>query len=561
MLKKLLGLLAIAITIASPFGTLVGHASAISGGNFNAGHIIDDNIFTNSSSMSTADIQNFLNSKVPNCDTYGAQPTSHPNGSGGYYTRAQWGSMSSNPTPFTCLKDYVENTSTLQNNFKDPTTPVPGGVSAAQIIYDAAKKYAINPQVILVTLQKEQGLVTDDWPWYVQYKSAMGYGCPDTAACDSKYYGFYNQVASAAYQFRYYLDHPNAFNYWVGNNYIKYSPTSGCTGSNVTIINPATAALYIYTPYQPNASALANTNDSSAGGTGDSCGAYGNRNFWWYFTKWFGSTLGSYSWYTNGYKLLDQTGSYYIDPGQLKPGEKYLVDLAVVNTGTAVWSNTGYMPVRLGTTNGQGHNSVFCDSSWIACSRPAGLRESTVSPGETGHFNFLIQAPYIPGSYRDYFKPLAENFVWTNDSDQSLGIQVVNPGSYSWYTNGYKLLDQTSSYYVDPGQLTTNTRYYVDIAVINTGSATWSNSGATPVRFGTTNSQGHASALCDSTWLWCGRPATLRETTVAPGQTGHFNFYIKTPSTPGQFREYFKPLAENYAWTADSNQSLGIIVR
>ena len=41
------------------------------------------------------------------------------------------------------------------------------------------------------------------------------------------------------------------------------------------IENRATAALYYYTPFTPNAAALANL-----GGTGDACLSYGNRNFW-----------------------------------------------------------------------------------------------------------------------------------------------------------------------------------------------------------------------------------------------------------------------------------------
>ena len=49
------------------------------------------------------------------------------------------------------------------------------------------------------------------------------------------------------------------------------------------LANAATAALYYYTPYQPNAAALANLY-----GTGDSCSAYGNRNFWRLYRDWFG---------------------------------------------------------------------------------------------------------------------------------------------------------------------------------------------------------------------------------------------------------------------------------
>mgnify|MGYP003622897599 CR=1 FL=1 len=49
--------------------------------------------------------------------------------------------------------------------------------------------------------------------------------------------------------------------------------------------NKATAALYNYTPYQPNRAAM----DASPG-EGDACTTYGNRNFLRTFTLWFGST-------------------------------------------------------------------------------------------------------------------------------------------------------------------------------------------------------------------------------------------------------------------------------
>lgn len=218
---------------------------------FKAGSIIDDEVFTNKSTMNTSQIQSFLNAKVPVCDTW------HAPGYG------------QNP-PFTCLKDYSEN-----------------GRSAAQIIYDTAQQYRINPQVFIVLLQKEQGLVTDTWPLDKQYRSATGYGCPDTAPCDSQYYGLTNQLNWSGKMFRSIMDNsPNWYTpYVVGNNYVRWSPNSSCGGTNVNIENRATQALYNYTPYQPNQAAL-----NAGYGTGDGCSAYGNRNFYLYFTDWFGST-------------------------------------------------------------------------------------------------------------------------------------------------------------------------------------------------------------------------------------------------------------------------------
>ncbi len=76
-------------------------------------------------------------------------------------------------------------------------------------------------------------------------------------------------------------------NYPLGNVYVQYNPDPACGGSTINIRSRATSALYRYTPYQPNAGALANHPGTAP------CGAYGNRNFYSFFTDWFGSTQNS----------------------------------------------------------------------------------------------------------------------------------------------------------------------------------------------------------------------------------------------------------------------------
>lgn len=236
-------------------------AEALSGSEFKAGNIIGDSIFFNSSSMTAAQIQNFLNAKVPTCRS-------------GY----------------TCLKDYRQDTQSRPAENMLCNAYGGGNKSAAEIIYDVGISCGINPQTLLVLLQKEQSLVTDTWPEAVQYRSATGYGCPDTAPCDAEYYGFFNQVYHAARGFKRYARDADQYNYRSGrNNNILYNPNGACGSSNVYIENQATAGLYIYTPYQPNAAALNNLY-----GEGDACSAYGNRNFWRMFNDWFGNTQGSF---------------------------------------------------------------------------------------------------------------------------------------------------------------------------------------------------------------------------------------------------------------------------
>ncbi len=247
-------------------------SSAANLGNFLPGNIISDTVMANYSSMSVTDIQNFLDSKNK-CDNqnyslYLQYTAAHPT------IAWHWEGEPYNGH-FVCL---------AQEKFGDGEI-IGEGMTAAEIIYDAAQKNKINPQVLLVLLQKETSLITDKVPNSSDYRKATGYGCPDTAACDSKYFGFKNQIYRAAELFRYTLDHGYAL-YPEGKTvYVGYHPTSSCGGSHIKIENRATAALYRYTPYQPNNAAL-----NAGYGTGDVCSAYGNRNFYLYFTDWFGST-------------------------------------------------------------------------------------------------------------------------------------------------------------------------------------------------------------------------------------------------------------------------------
>ncbi|CAN5425203.1 hypothetical protein BH09PAT4_BH09PAT4_03070 [soil metagenome] len=283
LLLTLISLVLIATPMLQPFQ---GTASALSGSSFQAGNIISDSIFYNGTAMSSSQIQSFLNAKVPTCDTNGTKPSGHS----GYPTRADWGRHNGYPPPYTCLKSYKQNTpavnaeSLICDNLSAKT-----GRSAALIISDVASACGISPKALIVLLQKEQGLVTDEWPWPSQYRIATGYGCPDTAPCNSEYYGFFNQVYKAAWQFKKYQANPDNYNFVAGqNNNIRWNPSSSCGSKTVFILNQATAGLYNYTPYQPNKAALDNLY-----GSGDKCSAYGNRNFWRYFNDWFGTTWSS----------------------------------------------------------------------------------------------------------------------------------------------------------------------------------------------------------------------------------------------------------------------------
>jgi hypothetical protein len=266
--------------------TATHQAAALSGSDWRAGNIIDDSNFYRAGGLSPGNIQNFLNQhlydpatdKYGICDTNGSQPYAGT-------TRGAYGASKGYPPPYTCLKDFTQSIpGTSADAYCDS---IPGGnYSAASIIWLVSQTCHIDSASLIVLIEKEESLVSDPWPWPTEYRIATGYGCPDTAACDSKYYGFFNQVYNAAWQFKYYAANSSQFRYKpYQNNTILYNPNAACGSSTVYIENRATAGLYNYTPYQPNQAALNNLR-----GSGDGCSAYGNRNFWRLIYDWFGLT-------------------------------------------------------------------------------------------------------------------------------------------------------------------------------------------------------------------------------------------------------------------------------
>lgn len=261
-MKRLLLLLAFllpSLVFSSYFSS--SSVSALSGSQFKAGRIIDDPVFFNGSAMSADQVQAFLNSKLPSC-----------------------------ASGYTCLNKYSQSTPSrsAESGLCD-SIGAHSSRSAANIINDVARACGVSQKSIIVLLQKEQGLVTDATPSSNQYKKATGYGCPDTAPCDSQYFGFFNQVYKAAWQFKKYVRDSDSYNFRADTYAnIQYHPNTACKTKRVYIENNATAALYNYTPYTPNGASLNNLY-----GTGDSCSSYGNRNFWRYYNDWFGATIGT----------------------------------------------------------------------------------------------------------------------------------------------------------------------------------------------------------------------------------------------------------------------------
>ena len=368
-------------------------ASAADASRFDPGLIISDSVFYDFGTMKVSDIQRFLESKVPTCKAKAGDPT--------------------------CLRNYVDDE--LDKPGEDgkclPMTAKPAQ-TAAQIIYDIAHACGINPKVLLVVLQKEQGLIQSVNPTPYMYKAAMGFGCPDSdpAICGKVHSGLFNQLYKAAGQLQWYGDPRGSFTYMkVGRtSNIRYSPNASCGTKPVLIKSIATTALYYYTPYTPNDAAMKNLY-----GSGDSCSAYGNRNFWRFYTDWFGSTIGG------GFLLKSASSGTYL----IVDNNKYLVTdpdlLAAIS------------PLGPIGTISQDYLDTFTDSGTL----------SRVVKSVTGQYYFLDAGKKYTFSSCDLVAQFSLDCATAVQLTASQLAAFANGGSMTTYVPG----DDASTYIIKDG--------------------------------------------------------------------------------------------------------------
>ena len=412
-------------------------SDALTGSQWQAGRIIDDSVFYNGNDMTAQEIQTFLNQKNPNCDTYGTQRYNSS------MTNAQYAASRGWPGPaYVCLKDYYQVPRSDQNinNLSTNSIP-PGAISAAQIIKNASSTYNVSSKAILVLLEKESlNLIKDSWPLPNQYRNSMGYGCPDTAPCDPRYEGFYNQITNAARQFKIYKENAASYRHkaYQNNSILFQANNPGCGSSTVYLESQASAGLYNYTPYQPNQAALDNLY-----GTGDNCSAYGNRNFWRIFNDWFGNTRGpdysaslqSFNVYTDS-SLTTRApiaGDTYI----VRPGQELYLQIKTLNDGRATWNTN----TKFGTVAPFDRNSAIYSSDWSAPNRLISLTtpNQEIAPGQVSSASVKIKIPTNKLRYEERFGILQEGVTWFNDT-YLLKIQVSEPAQGINPANGYSIL-------------------------------------------------------------------------------------------------------------------------
>jgi hypothetical protein len=523
---------------------------------FNANNLIDDAVFSDSNSMTNDQIDSFLNSFPNSCIS--------PN----------HGFRALEPTGYSPSDGYKYG-----NN-----------VTAGVVIGSAARAYDLNPRALLVTLQKEQGLVTGDGGCStLRYAAAVGYACPDsgttysysginlytlngntvtsvsgTCVNNSVKVGFSQQLIRAAWLLKFGQQRSLGNYNWAivrGNwdnsddaqscysgpmtqGYRRICPSGSDTyydgyrtidNTSVHIDTGATAALYWYTPH-----------------------LHGNQNFVSIWEGWFGSTTApTFAWAPVRMTIMDEHRAAEIPTDNMHPGDRVFVTVKMQNTGTATWQRNGPNPVRLGTRSPNDHLTPYCDTSWTFCNRAGvGLTESSVAPGDVGDFDFYMAIPNNFGEYHEFFKPVIEGQDWTKFND-SFNIYTHDNNSYDWKWKWFDAwTDSSKTTPVDVNNLARGQQVYIVLHTMNNSTQVWQNTGPNPVRLGTAMSADHDSAICAQGWLNCHRPATMDQSLVYPGSEATFSFYAKAPNNLGAVREHFKPVLEEKGWTRDDGNHI-----
>lgn len=398
------------LLISSPLALLfiallfMGVFSPRAGASFNVtnytNHLIDDIVFTNSSSMSAAQIQTFLQNE----------------GSG-----------------LASFQDFVDcssNPSFMANYY-----PCGQNAPASSIIYDAGQAYGISPRAIMATLQKEQSLITTPNPAASQLNYAMGYGCPDSTGCGGNSHpGFFQQVDWGTWQLRLNVELMS------GRSYFGISPSSyACNGptryysqalkpgndvhfyddngtdyNHFVIADASTASLYCYTPHAYN-----NPHGQFSLPTYGTTGLYysGSYNFVYYFNLWWGSTIGPFT--TTGLTVI---------PSNPVVGQPVEVKFTITNYGT---TDVGVGGMIVGVRDPSGKNKDYA------------FANNVIVPANGTYTYDQSQVFSVPGSYQMFISNFGAGQWWSNypaSATASVSQQAtVNVGPNPLVTTGLSL--------------------------------------------------------------------------------------------------------------------------
>jgi hypothetical protein len=463
-MKRFLIILSAFVLVAAASLSGLAHAAT----NYN--DIIDDPVFDNSGAMSAAQIDAFLNSFPSSCIS------------------TNNGFSAPDPTGYTPASGFQYG----------------GNVSAGTVIAHAAQGYGINPQVILATLQKEQGLVVGDGGNVVRngtdcgalaISASMGYNCPDTQVLTSysgfelyahngvpvtsvsntcvrkaSYVGFTRQVIIAAWQFTFDRHRSEGQNNWYDNRpgwdnsddlgfcYSGHDAAGGpyylCPDQDSHASDPYVAHSG---QYAIDGTVVTIQNGATAAFYNYTPHLHGQDLFTQFFTTWFGSPYSHCTYPTDNsggvYREFNpNTNSYFLTTD---PGEVCVVtgNMGYTNDGVAFYpaANTESPVYRLR----RGSNYLYTASqaeSNSAVQQYGFTLEGVAFYADTsataGNPDPVYRLSYHPTGGYAYTMSTAERDMLINNlgySDEGTAFYVNNTSGNS-LSNIYRLRGPSSGY-------------------------------------------------------------------------------------------------------------------
>ena len=123
----------------------------------------------------------------------------------------------------------------------------------------------------------------------------------------------------------------------------------------------------------------------------------------------------------------------------LCPGDRMTATVAYYNSGSRGWvqgrmGEVAYLGTA-GSDPGQDAPSIVGGdgtlgspaTGWARYNRPAVQPAAYVGPGQVAWFQFIVQAPATPGTYRVSIRPLIEGAQWLEDYGVFWQVTVLNP--------------------------------------------------------------------------------------------------------------------------------------
>ena len=208
----------------------------------------------------------------------------------------------------------------------------------------------------------------------------------------------------------------------------------------------------------------------------------------------------------------------YDIPGDLKPGEEYIVIITMLNNGKTKWKKADNYQLALFDYSGKKYSQP---DIWGIINVPLPY---DVNPNEKVTFLFKITAPGKTGQY--YFRSIMKNDsnYFGEYSEELINVQESGDS----FLDNYKFNSQFVTLSV-PGNMTAGEKYKVTVIMKNTGNNPWYSDAGNEYKLAPVTES--SSALYPD---WNSSSVNLSNT-VDTGQTATLEFDITAPKIAGKY--------------------------